>query len=1185
METSYVFQRFFHKRWLILVDLVVAIAAAGTLSGFRPECKTAQGQSSSSVRSPTFQATQSIPGGRERVAVACVNVGGQDFIYVMGGQDPSGEVTGTMFYTNVLAYGPIEAWKTKSEFFRSIVLCDSAFVSTQGRLYVLGGDNGLRSTGSVYYAQPQPGTGDTEWFTTTSLAVPVWLHASASIGSRIYVIGGYFYDPDHLSTARAIPDVFSAEILGDGKLSSWEPENSLASLAEDGISAHAAISSGDHQCIYVIGGWLGPYDTAGGPHNGVFRACVGTDGRLETWQKEPETLPLIPADAEGIYSHSAAIIDSRVFVVGGAVYRSGSPESTDSVYIGHISSDGHLGSWTACAHCLPGSRERHGAAAASNGLLYVIGGKHRTTGSVYDTVLFTPLLDFEKRAQTRGPVTYGDIISYTLTLTNLGVRNLENLAITDTVQSDPPSVFEFHNLPHGPQADCQVCPDVTNTITCTVLSLGLGMTRELSFGAVLSQPAPGLLSTFSIPRILYSERTVAAEVPTADSLRSAEDVDPSIALRGEQSYASDALVPACSADLRLGKNGDRSLVAAGQMLTYTLVVYNSGPSTAEDVVVTDDLPSDVIFKSAVPPPNDHSPLRWSLDSIEAGRSREIQLAVQVSSDSSDILTNTAVVDSSTSDPNPSNNQGKARTIVVRQADLRIEKIDDPDLVMPGEILSYTLIITNEGPSAAQGVRISDYLPPGLEVIVTRPLAESGSSPLEWRLDLLAGQSQVIQIATMVDPDARGTMRNVAIVASEIDTNRSNDVDEEWTAIGSLADLSIGKIVEPDQVVNAGERLTYTLWVTNHGPSSATNVVLTDTLPAGICDLVSLSPDCGGNPLVCNLGTLAAGNHWSTRILGTICPNSIGSLLNRAEVRSTVPDSTPGNNEVQVCTALNALADLRLEKDRRPDLVVAGDTATYTIKVSNEGPSDASGVIVSDTLPAGASFVTATLPITMHSGIVEWYIPTLLSGQSEELELVVQASSSYTDDLINIAVVTSNTPDNYPANNEARDWAKVYMIADLGLEKESNLEKIVRGKELVYTVQVTNYGPSDASHVHVYDALPVGMSFYSSMPAPTDRSGLLTWHTDTLKAGDVWTIALTVTVNSSAHGLLVNTASVNGAVPDPDLSNYRDEEWVLAPVVVSNTAYICEDRHWCKGSNTVYTYPFNTYLPVVLKASS
>ena len=202
---------------------------------------------------------------------------------------------------------------------------------------------------------------------------------------------------------------------------------------------------------------------------------------------------------------------------------------------------------------------------------------------------------------------------------------------------------------------------------------------------------------------------------------------------------------------------------------------------------------------------------------------------------------------------------------------------------------------------AASPRLSIILPRGVQRGGEHVLTFSGSNPLEWRLDLPAGQSQEVQIVTRVDPGSAGVILNVALVSSDIDIARSNDVDEEWTAIGSLADLWIGQADDPDPV-RPGQTLTYTLWITNEGPSRATNVVVTDTLPAGVCGLDCLSPNCVQSPsvsahntVVCNLGTVSAGEREGIRMRVTVCPASSGTLTNEVQVRSEVPDSTPENN--------------------------------------------------------------------------------------------------------------------------------------------------------------------------------------------------------------------------------------------------------------------------------------------------
>ena len=82
-----------------------------------------------------------------------------------------------------------------------------------------------------------------------------------------------------------------------------------------------------------------------------------------------------------------------------------------------------------------------------------------------------------------------------------------------------------------------------------------------------------------------------------------------------------------------------------------------------------------------------------------------------------------------------------------------------------------------------------------------------------------------------------------------------------------------------------------------------------------------------------------------------------------------------------------------------------------------------------------------------------------------------------------------------------------------------------------------------------------------------------------------TVEIRAKVGSSASGLLINAANVTSEAADPDLSNNRDEDHALAPVLVTNKAYICEDTSWCKESNTAINSPFNVYLPIIFRAAS
>ena len=177
-------------------------------------------------------------------------------------------------------------------------------------------------------------------------------------------------------------------------------------------------------------------------------------------------------------------------------------------------------------------------------------------------------------------------------------------------------------------------------------------------------------------------------------------------------------------------------------------------------------------------------------------------------------------------------------------------------------------------------------------------------------------------------------------------------------------------------MTAGERITYTLTVTNAGPVAATNVRVLELVPAGttVVSLTPSNPDSGG--AYCNLG----GACW----LGTVYPTTTAtiqvvldvnsdfsgsSLVNTAQVSADQRDPDQSNNFASVSTPVTTAADLVVAKTDLVDPAYAGGEILYQIVVTNTGPSDARNVVITDTLPAGTSFVGAVG--LLHARAAAW----------------------------------------------------------------------------------------------------------------------------------------------------------------------------------------------------------------------
>ncbi|MGG3672532.1 DUF11 domain-containing protein [Bacillus nitratireducens] len=291
------------------------------------------------------------------------------------------------------------------------------------------------------------------------------------------------------------------------------------------------------------------------------------------------------------------------------------------------------------------------------------------------------------------------------------------------------------------------------------------------------------------------------------------------------------------------------------------------------------------------------------------------------------------------------------------ADLMVVKTNSSTPVIPGQQVVYTIKVTNNGPDAAQDVTLTDDIP--AEILNPEYSLDGGITFQPWTGSLslgtlLAGGTVQILIRGTVSGTASGTIANTAVVSSTtFDPNLENNSDTSFVPVGSAADISVVKTASPSPVV-AGELLTYTLVVSNAGPNDAENVTLTDVIPSEVLS-PQFSIDGGVTfnpwPGTLSLGTLANGATETVLIRGTVSTSATDSITNTATVDSTTPDPDPTNNTSTVITPVNASADVAIIKTASPNPVSGGNLLTYTLLVSNFGPSDAENVTVTDAIPS------------------------------------------------------------------------------------------------------------------------------------------------------------------------------------------------------------------------------------------
>lgn len=291
-----------------------------------------------------------------------------------------------------------------------------------------------------------------------------------------------------------------------------------------------------------------------------------------------------------------------------------------------------------------------------------------------------------------------------------------------------------------------------------------------------------------------------------------------------------------------------------------------------------------------------------------------------------------------------------------------------------------------------------------------------------------------------------------------------------------------------------------------------NIALAGTLQ--VVNPLGYTPANGDTYKVLTFGTNGGGTDFGTYTL----PPAGGGTLQHAFIA--------GPPQALQLTAVTAAADLVVSKSVA-GAVVAGGNATYSITVLNNGPTNTTNVVVSDTPPAGFTLVSVsgactTLPCT---------IATLNTGQSAAINATYSVPASASGTVTNTASATSSVSDPNTANNTSAVTSTIVQQADLSVTK-SGPATAMRGTQVTYSIIVNNLGPSNTTNVTVNDPQPTGLTISSVAGACTTLPCTI----PALSASSSTTIVATYQVSNTAPNSVTNAVNVTSAITDPVASN-------------------------------------------------
>ncbi|MGQ9625574.1 MAG: right-handed parallel beta-helix repeat-containing protein, partial [Anaerolineae bacterium] len=605
-----------------------------------------------------------------------------------------------------------------------------------------------------------------------------------------------------------------------------------------------------------------------------------------------------------------------------------------------------------------------------------------------------------------GTVIPGEFITYTIYLSNTSSVPALNVRLTDTL----PSGTTFYT---DTSASCGLSRNIVGGQVGWYTS-SLPSSAACSFQLVVSTSgiACGSLLT----------NTVAITTTTGETDAS------------DNSSSAPSTLVIC-ADVTVYKQSALSTVLAGQNLTYTIYFSNTGSAPASNVRLTDTLPSGTTFYTDTSASCGLSrnivggQVGWYTSSLPSSAACSFQLVVSTSGIAcGSLLTNSVVITTTTVEENTSNNAFSAPPIRVLCTDLAIYK-SSISSVLEGRTLTYTVYYTNVSLFPASGVVITDYMPAGTNWM-TDTASQAGftsrslsGAQVGWYTPTLpAGASGSLQLVITVPYGLCGQMlyNTVTITSAVPDSYTANNLyvhgpipvvcgvdlvvvknddvgpntitgTAAWDAVAEILPAWGGVIAAQHRdFVYPGDIVTYTIAVVNNGTITATNVTLTETLPANTTYVGGGWTHVNGNTYTYYIGTLPPGDGRIVYFIVQIndpFPPDVDRAINEVCVSSSESDLTPLDNCSMDDTPVKQ-RPLRVRKDDGVDCAFPGDIIIYTIVYTNTGTGTASGVILTETLPANTSYVTGTWA-HLGGSIYTRNVGTLTPGASGMVTFVVR----------------------------------------------------------------------------------------------------------------------------------------------------------------------------------------------------
>ena len=511
-------------------------------------------------------------------------------------------------------------------------------------------------------------------------------------------------------------------------------------------------------------------------------------------------------------------------------------------------------------------------------------------------------------------------------------------------------------------------------------------------------------------------------------------------------------------EVKITTNITGDVLYAGDSITFTIFVFNYGPSVATDVNITYDLPGVV---SAYSMGSIIYPGLWNIPNLNPNTNTSLNLTYTLNV--GDDGTYNVNVTGLENERNTSNNNDTINISLNKTADLKITINSNTTILDMGEIVLYTVTVTNLGPDSINGANVSFTIPSDFNI--TFNMSSNGMfAGSNWILGSLGTGGSGVATLYFEGYYTRFNNKTISVDVNStlVDRNLTNNKDNNTVFVIPACDLSLN--FTSTSFFNPDGTMTFNITVTNYGPSNATNITVHTNLP----ETDDYNSTMGYFDTIQDIWYIDSLNSGETEtlIINTTLKNTTFFYAN---ITSNVKEYNISNNIKWLNVTTPQLADLSINITMNNSSPVLGDSVMFTITATNLGPYTATGVTVYTDLPASPVYTLSKGLFSTVTG--NWSIGNLNIGENASLNITLNITSMGT--FVYHTNITGATNDTNNSNNNDTINFTVAPTTDLSINLTVNQTSFTVGDNVTFTILIFNNGPSNATNTNITLNLPTG----------------------------------------------------------------------------------------------------------------